>query len=82
MNATIEQLWDTCRNIISYDGSDTGRPTDFNELAKCDNVLMGNKLPHFGKQAREVLIGDNLEVVIPTTVHHPCGGTMYVLEVM
>ena len=78
MKATIEQLWETGRYIICYDGSDTERPTDFSDLKKCTNVLVGDKIPGVG---REVLIDNSIEIVNATTVRHPMGGKMYVLEV-
>ena len=80
MRATISQLWDTCREIIVYDDSEFERPQSFTDLKKCENVLLGDKIP--GTKMREVLIDDSVVLVEPMRVRHPVGGTMYVLEVI
>lgn len=79
MKATIEQLWDTYRDLISYDNSDTDRPQSISDLKKCENVLVGSKIQ--GTRMYEVLIDDRIIYVTPTAVNHPCGGKMYILEV-
>ena len=80
MKATVNQLWDTCREIIVYDDSEFERPQSFADLKKCENVLLGDKIP--GTKMREVLIDDSVVLVEPMRVRHPVGGTMYVLEVI
>jgi hypothetical protein len=83
MKATISELWNTGREIISFDGSEFDRPSTFSDLKKCDNVLLGDKVymgP--GCRAMSVLIDDKIIIVSTATVRHPVGGTMYVLEIM
>ena len=84
MKAEIQQLWDTGREIIGYEGSDTERPYDFSDLKKCENVLVGDKIYKDSHcKIREVLIDNSIVLVQPNKVHHPCdGGTMYILEVL
>ena len=79
MRATISQLWETGRELISFDGDEFERPQSFADLKKCENVLLGDKIP--GSKMREVLIDNSIVLVEPTTVIHPAGGTMYILEV-
>jgi hypothetical protein len=57
MKATIRELWDTGRQIISFDNSEFERPTDFRELKKCDNVIIGDKKMY---NYREVMIDDGI----------------------
>jgi hypothetical protein len=80
MKATINQLWSTCREIVSYNDSDTERPKSIAELKKCENVLLGQKVDKNGPT--EVMIDNDIFFVMPVKLHHPMGGTMYVLEVM
>ena len=79
MKATISQLWETGREIITFDGDEFGRPQDFSDLKKCENVVLGDKIP--GTKIREVLINNSIVLVKPMTVKHPYGGTMYILEI-
>ena len=79
MKATISELWQTGRNIITFDDSDTERPQNFSDLKQCDNVIVGDKVG-CGK-IREVLIDNSIELVEPTRVIHPFGGKMYILEI-
>ena len=78
MKATISQLWETGREIITFDGNEFERPQTFSDLKKCDNVLLGDKIP--GTKIREVLIDNSIVLVEPIKVKHPFGGTMYILE--
>ncbi len=77
--ATIDQLWDTHRNIVSYEGSETDRPQTIAELKKCHNVLVGDKIQ--GK-IYEAIIDNCVCLIEQTTVRHPHGGTMYIIEVL
>ena len=80
MKAEIVPLWETGREIITFEGADEfERLTSFDELKKCENVLIGEKIP--GSRAREVLIDNSIVIVERTTVRHPVGGTMCILEV-
>lgn len=80
MTATISGLWDTCRELITFDNSDTDRPQSIADLKKCDNVLVGDRIAG-PKSPFEVLIDNRIVLVAPCTVHHPRGGTMYILEI-
>jgi hypothetical protein len=79
MKATITPLWDTGREIICYDNDEFKRPQSFEDLNKCDNVLIGDKIE--GTRMREVLIDNNILIVDTNRVRHPMGGVMYILEV-
>ena len=79
MKATISQLWETGRELITFENDEFERPQSFSDLKKCDNVLLGDKIP--GTKMREVLIDNSIVFVEPMTVRHPAGGTMYILEV-
>lgn len=79
MRATINELWQTGRELINFDNHDTERPQSFADLKKCENVLIGDVI--FGK-AKEVLIDNRIYIVEPTKVNHPCGGAMYILEIV
>ncbi len=79
MKATISELWETGREILTFDDDEFQRPTSFSDLKACENVLLGDKIP--GTRMREVLIDDSIVLVEPTKVRHPAGGTMYILEV-
>ena len=79
MKATVSQLWDTCREIITFDNSDSDRPTSISDLKKCENVLVGEKIKG---GPTEVMIDDQIYMAMPVKLRHPSGGgTMYVLEV-
>jgi hypothetical protein len=78
MIATISELWETGRQIISYNNEEYSRPQTFSDLKKCDNVIIGEKR---GPRTSEVLIDDAIVLVCATQVNHPQGGKMYVLEV-
>lgn len=80
MKATINELWETGRMIISFDDSDVCRPSSIAELKKCENVLVGNRIDG-PKSPYEVLIDNSIQMVMPTTTNHPYGGKMYILEV-
>ena len=79
MKATISQLWETGRKLINFDDDEFKRPQSFADLKKCENVLLGDKIP--GTKMREVLIDNYIVFVEPMKVRHPAGGTMYILEV-
>jgi hypothetical protein len=79
MKATISQLWDTHRKIISFDDSDVYRPKSFSDLKKCDNVLIGKKITKGGPT--EVLIDNDIYLVMKIRIMHPTGcGSMDILE--
>jgi hypothetical protein len=80
MKATVNQLWDTCREIICFDDSEFERPTSISDLKKCENVIVGAKICKGGPT--EVMIDDSVVLVEPMKVRHPAGGTMYILEVI
>lgn len=79
MKATVSQLWDTHRMIITIKDSECGRPSSISELKKCENVLVGARICKGGPT--EVLIDDCIYLAFPARVKHPSGGTMQVLEV-
>ena len=80
MKATVRRLWDTYREIISFDNSEFDRPTSISELKKCDNVLVGDKICKGGPT--EVMIDNHIYLVMPAKIRHPSGcGSMYVLEI-
>ena len=79
MKATINELWGTGREIISFDTDEFERPTSISDLKKCDNVLVGERICKSGPY--EVMIENSIYFVSPRKIHHPAGGSMYVLEV-
>jgi len=80
MKATIEDLWETGRQILAFDGPEFGRPKSIADLKKCNNVVVGDKIPELKMQ--EVMIDNRIFFIQSTTVRHPMGGTMYILEVI
>ena len=84
MKATIGHLWETGREIISFDNSEFDRPADFGQLKKCDNVIVGERVDEDPRcKTREVLIDDKIFFVIPSRVRHPeTGDEIRVLEIM
>ena len=85
MKATVNQLWETGRMIISFDDSDVCRPSSIAELKKCENVIVGAKICKGGPT--EVLIEEGSTTryiyITPVRLQHPSGGgSMYVLEVI
>lgn len=85
MRATISQLWDTHREIISFDDSECDRPHTISDLKKCENVIVGAKVCKGGPT--EVLIEEGSTTryiyITPVRLQHPSGGgSMYVLEVL
>ncbi len=83
MKATIGHLWETGREIITFDNSEFDRPNDFGQLKKCTNVIVGEKIDEDSRcKTREVLIDDKIYFVIPVRIQHPAGGEMCVLEIM
>ena len=80
MKATINELWDTQREIISFDNSEFDRPTSISDLKKCENVvIIKNRI---SKGITEVLIDDRIYLITLVKINHPSGGgVMYVLEV-
>jgi hypothetical protein len=80
MKATVNQLWDTYREIITFDNSEFERPTSINDLKKCENVIVGAKI--FKGGPTEVMIDDSIYLVTPVKLQHPSGGgSMIVLEI-
>ena len=80
MKATVTQLFDTYREIVSFDNSEFDRPTSIRDLKKCENVLVGEKICKGGPT--EVMIDDSIYLVMPVKLRHPAdGSTMFVLEV-
>ena len=80
MKATVNQLWDTCREIICYDDSEFERPTSISDLKKCANVIVGAKICKGGPT--EVMINNNIYLVMPVKLQHPSGGgSMFALEI-
>ena len=84
MKATVKYLWETGREIISFDNSEFDRPADFGQLKKCDNVIVGEKIDEDSRcKTREVLIDDKIFFVIPSRVLHPAtGDEIRVLEII
>ena len=81
MKATVNQLWNTYREIISFDGSEFERPTAISDLKKCENVIIGDKICKGGPT--EVMIDDRIYLVVPVKLQHPSGGgSMYALEIL
>jgi hypothetical protein len=82
MKATIQFLWDTGRQIISFDNSELDRPVTFSDLKKCDNVIIGKKIDDDPRcKDRVVLIDNDIYVVSPSSAKH-VGGTVRFLEIM
>jgi hypothetical protein len=80
MKATVNQLWDTCREIICFDDSEFERPTSISDLKKCENVIVGAKICKGGPT--EVMIDDSIYLVMPVKLQHPSGGgSMLALEI-
>ena len=80
MKATVNQLWETGRMIISFDDSDVCRPSSIAELKKCENVIVGAKICKGGPT--EVMIDDSIYLVMPVKLQHPSGGgSMFALEI-
>ena len=80
MKATVNQLWDTCREIISFENSEFERPTSMSDLKKCENVIVGEKICKGGPT--EVMIDDSIYLVTPVKLQHPSGGgSMLALEI-
>lgn len=44
MKAVVKTLYETERDIITFDGSNFDRPVTFKELKQCDNVLLGARV--------------------------------------
>jgi len=84
MKATVKYLWETDREIITFDNSEFDRPADFGQLKKCDNVIVGEKIDEDSRcKTREVLIDDKIFFVIPSRVLHPAtGDEIRVLEII
>jgi len=80
MKATISNLLGTCRELITFDGADTEYPHTITDLKKCDNVLVGGRVDG-PRSPFEVIIDNDLYLVTPCAVQHPCGGTLLVLEI-
>ena len=72
MKATVSQLFNTYREIISFDNSEFERPKSFSELKKCENVLVGSKVCKGGPT--EVMIDDRIYMVESVKLRHPAGG--------
>jgi len=66
MKATINNLFDTDREIITFDNSEFERPTSIADLEKCDNTLVGARVDARGPF--EVMIDDNIYFVTPVKV--------------
>ena len=80
MKATINELWNSGREIISFDDDEFERPTSISELKKCENVLVGDRICKSGPF--EVLIDNSIILVSPRKINHPSGGgSMLILEV-
>ena len=84
MKATISQLWETGRDIISFDSDEFSHPTCFAEIKKCENVIVGDRKNGVDKYyPREVLIDDHVYMVQVIEVHHPADRSkMILLEVL
>mgnify|MGYP007124204566 FL=1 len=84
MKATVKYLWETGREIITFDNSEIDRPADFGQLKKCDNVIVGERVDEDPRcKTREVLIDDKIFFVIPVRIQHPItGDEIRVLEIM
>lgn len=69
MKATINNLFETGREIISFDGSEFERPQKIGDLKKCDNVVIGDKInPDPRCKEYSVLIEDDIYIVSPNYV--------------
>ncbi len=80
MKATISQLWETGRELITFDDSEFDRPTSISDLKKCENVIVGAKICKGGPT--EVMIDDSIYLVMPVKLQHPSGGgSMFALEI-
>jgi len=79
MKAVIKNLWNTDREVIGWEGSDTEYPSSISELKKADNVLVGghNAASHYC----EIMLDDN---IVEVNVAHICSanGTIVCVEVL
>ena len=84
MKATVKYLWETGREIITFDNSEFDGPRDFGQLKKCDNVIVGERVDEDPRcKTREVLIDDKIFFVNPSNVRHPATeDEIRVLEIM
>lgn len=76
---TISELWETGRQILTINDGEFDRPQTMADLNKFNNVLVGERIEQRGPY--EVIIDNNIYLISPTTVKHPQGGTMHILEV-
>ena len=70
MKATVIELWNTYREIISFDGSEIERQQQlgFEKMRKCyyrDKIC---------RCVTEVMIDDRIYLVMPVKLQHPSGG--------
>lgn len=79
MEATINTLFSGYRNIISYNNSETERPTTFAQLKKCENVLLGDVI---AKGIRQAIIDDNIYTLELVTIRPKHGFAFQAIEVL
>ena len=77
--ATISELWETGREIITYSHSELERPTTITDLKKCENVIVGEKCKL--RKAHEVLIDNTIYYVAPGK-SFGIGGSILFLEII
>ena len=77
MKATIRELWQTGREIISFDNSEFDRPTRISDLKVCKNVLIGEREHGY----YNVMIDNNIYQVKPNKARG-FGGTIMFLEIL
>lgn len=83
MKATICELWQTGREIITFDNDEFSRPQKFSDLKKCENVIVGEKIDDDPRcKTREVMIDNKIYYVTPNYASHPAGGLINFLEIM
>ncbi len=80
MKAQISELWDIGIDILSIVDSDDSI-TSFNDLRKCENVLVGEK--EEGSPYTSIMIDNGLFDVLFRKVSHPSGGgKLHICEIV
>ena len=77
--AVIKNLWNTDREIIGWEDTDTEYPASISDLKKADNVLVGAR--NAASHCHEIMLDDN---IVEVHVAHISGanGTIVCLEVL
>jgi len=77
MEAIIDKLWETGIDIVTTE-DDNNEINSVEDLRKCGNVLVGEKL----ECGTEILLGDSLLYITFRKVSHPTGcGKLYICQI-